>query len=301
MRRIDRLRVAFAIILAMPSVLAMAQGIKDAMTGAGYPMSYAPKDLPEDYMAAEIAVNSGFDLFSSYAIFGFIGSPTGGDQDQGIKLYTAMKMTWTKGETVMMDGHAFLVTYKLDVDPVKLAAQRSIGSTGANDAAMTLHLIRTDSIIQIEPEPTYTKAKLLEAVGVKIGQETSSLRTRAISNMKQVSLAALMYAGDWDDVLPRVQSSKAAHAAIQPYHKNTEIVKTINPNGGQILFNMALSGVNLGIVERIAETPMFYDSKPWPDGTRIVGFAEGHVRAISKENWPQIEKALKWRFKRGKT
>lgn len=296
MRLSDPMKFALAFVLLLPSLVLGAQGIREALAGSGYPISYAPNDFPEDYKAAEIAL-AGADVFSSYFTLSF----TSGGDTGAVKLYEAIKMTWTKGEMVTVEGQKYLVTYRLDVDPIKFAMRRDTAATAATDALMTLHLIRTDSILSLEPEPLYTKDKLLEAVGTPIGPNPSQMaakKTATLSNLKQVDIGTMMYLSDYDDVMPYAQSTRAVAFVTEPYMKNRELWKTYNPNGGKIQFNMALAGVNSSDIDKPAETPIFYETKEWPDGSRCVAFADGHAKIIAKNNWPEIERALAWRFKR---
>jgi prepilin-type processing-associated H-X9-DG protein len=37
---------------------------------------------------------------------------------------------------------------------------------------------------------------------------------------------------------------------------------------------------------------------PWPDGTRIVGFADGHAKKVNGDEWTKITKYLKLKLKK---
>jgi prepilin-type processing-associated H-X9-DG protein len=120
--------------------------------------------------------------------------------------------------------------------------------------------------------------------------------TRA--DFKQIALGTIMYATDYDDVLPYAQSTRAVAYVTEPYMKNRGLWRTLNPNGGKVQFNLAVGGVALGTIQNPADIPLFSESAFWPDGARVVAFVDGHVRAVAKSDWPKIQKALAKTHKR---
>jgi hypothetical protein len=118
------------------------------------------------------------------------------------------------------------------------------------------------------------------------------------SNMKLIALGTIMYTTDWDDVLPYAQSTRAVAYCTEPYMKNRRIWQTLNPNGGKIQFNMGIAGVGVDDVQNPAETPLFYETQFWPDGSRVVAFLDAHGSSISNSDWPIVNKALAAKFKR---
>ncbi|HEY3783312.1 MAG TPA: M56 family metallopeptidase [Fimbriimonadaceae bacterium] len=132
----------------------------------------------------------------------------------------------------------------------------------------------------------------------------------ALHNAKYIDLALILYMNDYDDVLPYATDMDTLKAVTAPYVKTTgstfqerrksfdEIWSTHNPNHSEFLFNFALGGANQTIIRGAADTVLIYDSKPWFDGSRIVGFLDGHVKAQSKEAWADLKKYLVEKFPR---
>src|SRR5687768_5264792 len=101
-------------------------------------------------------------------------------------------------------------------------------------------------------------------------------QTKTLSSAKQIALGAIMYLSDYDDQLPWVQNTETIKAVTYPYIKNLGVWKTANPAKSMFLFNMALGGVVTGTIrERVNKIPLYYESKPWPDGRRAVAYLDG--------------------------
>ena len=88
-------------------------------------------------------------------------------------------------------------------------------------------------------------------------------RTKAMSQSKQVALAIIMYASDFDDKYP--PNSDWANL-IDPYMRNREL-----SNG----FNYALDGIDMTRIDSPAETIMGSVDTPWG---RAIAYADGHVK-----------------------
>lgn len=117
-------------------------------------------------------------------------------------------------------------------------------------------------------------------------------RTQDMSNMKQVLLATVIYASDYDDVFPKANSTAEVKAVIMPYCKSEEI---FHYSQGMLRFNVRLSGKSMTSLEEPADTPLFWISKPYPDGRMMVGYTDGHVAMVTMEKWR--EHVAKYRIK----
>jgi len=117
-------------------------------------------------------------------------------------------------------------------------------------------------------------------------------RTRAIGNAKQLAVATLMYAADFDDKYPSAKSVASVKAAIRPYLRYEKIWATNNPAGSIFAYNYKLSGKSAVTIENPADMPLYYESKPWPDGFRVVAFSDGHCKAISPDTWSSIQRLV---------
>jgi hypothetical protein len=135
------------------------------------------------------------------------------------------------------------------------------------------------------------------AVVIAWAQAAPKGQVEAKSNLKQVAIAMVIYCADFDDVYPYGKDMPTIFGVIMPYTRNATIFKSINP-GSQILFNPALGGVSAKVVNDPAGTIMFYDQKPWSDGTQIAAFSDGHVKALGQKEWQLAAKSLKLKLKR---
>lgn len=187
--------------------------------------------------------------------------------------------------------------------------------------SLALNVVASDGITLIKPRPDVTREafaaafKGMNAAGVPPtgGQfgDTVAVAVPAtdspsapadqagtLSNFKQAALGMIMYANDYDDVLPYPQDSKAAYVVTEPYVKNRKVMATSNPSGGIMKFNPALGGVTMTQVPSPADTPLYYDSEAWPDGSRCVAFLDGHAKIVSADDWRAVAQSLKMRFRR---
>ncbi|MBV6457424.1 MAG: hypothetical protein HONBIEJF_00533 [Fimbriimonadaceae bacterium] len=123
-------------------------------------------------------------------------------------------------------------------------------------------------------------------------------RTTCMSNLKQVAVAAIMFAADNNDVL-RFNAGNM-NKKLLPYLKNDRMFVCPNHSGTtpSYSFNAALAGKSTAMVSKPAETVMFYEGSGGKldfsrhDGTAIVAYCDGHVKAIKKGN----EKTLRWKL-----
>lgn len=117
--------------------------------------------------------------------------------------------------------------------------------------------------------PVFSQAKL------------AAKRTVALSHMKQLGLAGLMYTNDYDDHFPpTMDSALDAKPYLYPYASKDEpdaIFVSVNPDGGSILGNGQLAGRSDVQVKEPANTVMFYDEKPW-DRRGMACYVDGHAK-----------------------
>lgn len=120
-------------------------------------------------------------------------------------------------------------------------------------------------------------------------------QTSCMSNLKQLGLAFLMYAQDWDEKLP----GKDWVAATQPYLKNTQVL--ICPGRPEVkvgyVYNEAVMGVSLKKIGNPAETVLVFEGEPvdgkdfggveriaeggYHNGGLNILFADGHVKWLT--------------------
>lgn len=319
-------------LLAQHSTAQTATDFKTLLTGTGLPSSMKIADIPDSYKAARLKVSGNsasggglgdmmsmmmLGMMSSFASLGSTSS-----HDQPPPFLGLLDVSWTEGTVVTVSGGDFLITYSMEIDMAEMAATQG----KAGPPPLKLKLIRTTAINSFQPIPELTRQayqKAMDGMGKGGGdavlateimdnaptgaptaasysdQDMARLKSETLSNLKQVAVGMMMYASDYDDVLPYVQGSTAAHYVTQPYIKNREVSFSKNPNGPERFhFNINLGGVKLGDVESPAETPLFVDPKAWPGGTRLVAFVDGHVKSISAESWPEVETRWKKKYRR---
>lgn len=269
-------------------------------------------DLPDDYKGMSLNVGGGggiSDIFTNPMMLMFMAMPGGSSSNkQGLGLFAVADVSFTRGETAVLNGVTFLITYKLAFDIATL-------QTAPTKAEFELTLVRWDSIKSIVPKPDVTKATVeaaLKSVGNPDGTpviegstpvptqrgDISAAKATTLSNFKQASLAMIMYMGDYDDDMPYVQDTKSALAVTLPYCKNLQIFRSLNPNPSEYRLNMAVSGVNGTEVQAPADTPLYYESASWPDGTRCVSFMDGHCKYVDLNEWQRLQPALHLQMKR---
>lgn len=123
-------------------------------------------------------------------------------------------------------------------------------------------------------------------------------RSKTLTNLKQVSVAMVIYTADFDDCFPYVQSTAAAQFVTYPYAKSLDIWKTYNPGKSKFLMNLSIAGVDSTTIEKPSETILFHESKPWPDTTRCVSFTDTSSRVVKPEIWSKVSATLKLKLKK---
>ncbi|MBC8064256.1 MAG: hypothetical protein H7Y17_05465 [Chlorobia bacterium] len=309
MRQTLKLFAVAALIL--PFAVAPAQDLMSFLKDSKIPQRIKAADLGEDMRAMKITyekqAGGGGDIFSMLMnpmmmMMGAFGQAAVGEekpadpsQAAAMAFFDKLAISWTNGSTIKMFEQDFLVTYSVQVNMAE--AMKSKNPPDLSQADLTLTLINTKQIASITPRLDMTKAEWLKPAPVPPPTGAAD-KTKTISNAKQLALATLMYAADFDDVIPYVQSTKGGFEVTEPYFKNREITKSLNPNGAKLLLNMALAGVNMSGIELPAETILFYEDKEWPDGTRVVAFTDGHVKSLSAEEWERFKPTLSLKLPR---
>lgn len=310
MHQSKTLRTIAVAALIIPQVIAFAQDatttISDLLNGKAMPTKIVAADLPADFKAVKLTVSGSSDMsgmFGMFMPFMLMGAMMGGasseqnpEQEQQAQMLSFLEVSWTKGDVVKMNGRDFLVTYKPALDLTKIMASKESGPPKSFDLSLTL--VAMDSFTSITPMPEVTKDDLVKFAQGLAKPPAASQQATTLSNAKQISTAMIMYASDWDDVLPYAQSTKAVQFVTYPYVKNAEVWKTLNPNGGQFQFNMALGGVSMTDVPSPAETVLYYESNEWPDGKRAVSYLDGHAKLVSAEEWAKLKASLDLKLKK---
>lgn len=310
------LTVLFTLAMTLSS-RAQVLTLTDLLVSDQLPTLLSLKDLSPSYKAVRITTSSGpADAMSSLMPLMMMSSPE--NRDKSNDLVSMVGTYWTTGKTVNVANQNYLVGYKLDLS----INAKPTGSGSPLGVALKLSLIRSDAILVITPEPLITPERLAAALisseysfndasSIRIEGTTAetaailapvfsqaklaATKTQALSNVKQISIALIVYASDYDDVFPYVQSTGGAIKATEPYSKT---VKTWwSPSGSRFLFNSALAGVSQVTLEDPSKTVLVYTETPWPDGSREVGYADGHAKRVQANEWEKLKQDLtkKWK------
>jgi hypothetical protein len=282
--------------------------IEALLRGDFGPAQIQLKELPTDFKAIEVSL-TGFaglqDLEMGSA--GYLDSNTTGlSATDRIHIAQLLTCYWTNGKSIRRNGIEYIAAYRAVLPNAGLGLHASIMSTGAVlpaivlEPKMQLRLINITDIVSVSPRPDLIEKELVDFLEAKQAANAgkSGLVNVAIENMKQVMIAIIMYTTDNDDVFPDGHSIGQAEKSVMPYIKSTKAFQTQNPNGGQVLFNVNLAWVPLASLGNLTTVPVFYDSAPWPDGGRAVGFADGHAAYVTADNWNKIQLALDKKYKR---
>lgn len=313
----NRLTLFVLLVLAVLSALAPAQQLRFAETldGKKIPAVLKPKDLPSDYYAVKITTLGEFSLLDLYGPLAFAGGFSSGADDEHRRAKEALgqvaSVYWTKGDKIRVDEQTFLVAYRLDIPALAFANGNGLDTWAMeNPLELSLQLIRPESIGRMSPIPSmspdrvakvvdaFTQSLVADSTMAQVGAPGSSRlagqKSIALSNVKQVAVSVMIYCSDYDDVFPYANSSAEAQKQLLPYSKNNAIFKS--PNGSRILYNTSLSGVNATSIPNPAEVVLVYEERVWPDGTRAVGYCDGHAKMVDGSTWNRISSTLKSKF-----
>ncbi len=108
-------------------------------------------------------------------------------------------------------------------------------------------------------------------------------RRTVMSNLRQIALAALMFAEDHDDRLP---DASRFRDDIRPFLRNDSVYGRPREAGSDLLEWLALSGFALHDIPRPAQTPLGLIA--WPPGEVQVAFVDGHVKTFTADAWAQF-------------
>jgi prepilin-type processing-associated H-X9-DG protein len=125
---------------------------------------------------------------------------------------------------------------------------------------------------------------------------STAVQAACLSNIKQLSMACLMYATDWNDTFPTATDPQGFQNQIMPYVQNAGLfVCPDAPNEPGYVFNPKLAGKTLKSISQPANTPMLWDAGARPGGVQPapgtttgrhngsdnVSFADGHAKRMS--------------------
>jgi hypothetical protein len=199
---------------------------------------------------------------------------------------------YTKGETVRAAGETYLVAYGRTLDRTTWTEMMRYREeprqpeplTGKTPLALSLLNLRTvGSLTNIEP---FDLASEQEAHKESAEYENQA---RSLSNLKNLALALQMWMADHEDVLPDLSSVDTIQETLDEYVKNRSVFT--HPGTDQTYaVNSSLSGLHLPTVKDPSGVAVFYEQTTWSDGTRGVGFLDGHAKRVDAQKWQEIKR-----------
>ncbi|MCH7944742.1 MAG: hypothetical protein IIC73_01820, partial [Armatimonadetes bacterium] len=126
-------------------------------------------------------------------------------------------------------------------------------------------------------------ARMFGGEGAGIGGKSRQAARQAatLSNAKQVAIATIIYVTDYDGRYPLgMASQREFERALMPYARNSSTFRSLNPAGGMLDPNSNLAAVPEEGVMDIAATALLFETYDWPDGRRVVAFADSHAKFI---------------------
>ncbi|MEQ1934230.1 MAG: hypothetical protein ABL962_10200 [Fimbriimonadaceae bacterium] len=285
----------FCFALGLAATVALAQ---DTFPGTSIPMTMSPSALTASFFPIRLKEqgSSIFGDFYSSSSYSLQLLGVRGDDKRIQQLLEMISVSWTRNEIADLYGQRFIVTYIFQ--PSQEVIRWFAEGQPLPDPTLKLKLVKADQIGSIEPFPELNKEKFIELLN-DFGQKSkpafnASKATVALSNAKQLATAMMIYLADYDDIFPYVQSSPSLLKQLEPYTKNPELFKTLNPKGaGMFRFNMSLAGVSSVDIDEPAKTPMLFDPEPFPDGRYLVAYADSHARYLTAEEWKATQKYMK--------
>lgn len=263
--------------------------------GSSNPASYKLSTLPNDLVGVEIQTTK--DNLQSLMMLSMNSMAIRSDSAApGLTpevLYSLSAMVWAPKDQILGSSE-YLICYKLAMSP----AETKVG-VNADSMIFRVTYLKRSSIIAFTPVPEYAPNKLKElASGGSKPAGTVAQRTATLSNIKQVALGIIMWQSDNDDYFPYVQGTPQLGNVIQPYIKNMEVFKSLNPKGSALRFNMCLAGATVLDVQDPAGTPLIYEAEAWDDGRRCVGFVDGHAKVLTADEWNALQPKLSLKLAR---
>ena len=200
---------------------------------------------------------------------------------------------YTKGDTVVIGGETFVIVYRPATKAFNLAAL--MNARGAQnpappepftpDTKLTMALLNLKNLAglnDIHPFDLKTELAAHQPPPAPPATEAS------LKNLKTLGTALMMYAQDYDAVLPPMKKYEKTQEVILPYVKDLNAFT--NPDTKEpYKANPVISEISLAKIAEPAATVAFYEAGPAKDGTRGVCFADGHAKRIKEDEWPALK------------
>jgi hypothetical protein len=279
-----------ALLLSVTHLPAETVTIKDALAGKVAPLTMKLGDLNRDWYRINVGVKGGPEVAGG-ASRAYLGLMLGGMGDSGC---------YTRGDTVTVEGEAFLIAYRLVTKPIDMTVMMRGGANAlpapekpTPDSPLSLslvHLRTVDGLSNIRPfdlEAELTGGDTSD-IAVEEAREAAA-KARGLQNLRQIGLALIAYAQDGDKTLPAMKDAETTRKALEPYCKAKNVFTS--PDTKELYVpNASLSGKKLADITGRENIVAFYDSQP-VNGARGVVFLDGHTERVSDDKWTALKKS----------
>ncbi len=278
----SRFCVLFIAILAISVAGCKSSGTGGTGKPESLPETIALSELPSDFRAFHVQFRGGPPVS-----MGLDSSRSTGTTE----IEQLAMLFFTDNRRFQIGDQTMVALYSLDLG--------SLAQSENNQAPLRLRLrfVPADSIVSLSPTSKFDPATIQnlskDLDKVLKHAQLSAKKTAQLSNIKQISVGQMIYISDYDDVLPNPPDTNTVANVTFPYIKNIKIWESQNPNGGHFEFNLNLAGINMGKIPNPAETVLFYENTAWPDGSRVVAYADAHCKVLTAEAWKVVEQKMK--------
>lgn len=282
-----RLVVLLAIAIGVPC-FGQAVDLKQVLAGKIFPLSVKLKDLNAEWR--RVKAGGMYDMSSLMMMYGLMGGST--------------LSHYTKGDTVTIGSEIYLVTYQPPTKDVQVAAmmrgeiprEQQLPEKLTPETVLSLSLLNlktTGNLNEVAPFDMQEEISAQNGLLGTIAEQTAKpVNYSSDSNLKQLGLALIMYAQDYDSVLPPMKEAATVKKALLPYTKDESVF--VRPDTQEPYQpNPILSRKKLAHIKFPASMVALYESSPAADGTRGLLFLDGHVARIPEAEWPQHKQASK--------
>jgi len=286
----------FAVAAALAFMAQPSRGadLSDLLSGKTVPLTMQMKDLTGDWWRMSVGDRS---AMSDVGLF-FLAMARGGVGGAGAY--------YTQGQTMTLGEQPYLICYQAQPKPLNLARLMESGPEPPKlekltpETKLSLSLVNLRAVVSLNDIRPFSLEQEIAASETEAGAVEEAVavpaaaarKAESLSNLKQMALASLMYANDYNEVMPPLKDPAAIKKLLQPYVRNEEIF--INPfTKKPYMANAVLSGKKLRHIADPSSMVVFYEDSPAPDGTRGVSFLDGHAKRVTESEWVTLKKASK--------
>jgi type II secretory pathway pseudopilin PulG len=106
----------------------------------------------------------------------------------------------------------------------------------------------------------------------------------ALKRLKDLAFSTLVYAADYDEVLPSGKSTAQVEEVMLPYVRSKDMYKSPR-KGAELKFNLKVAGMALKAIKKPATIQLWYESAP-AGMDPIASFVDGHAKVLMSKNVP---------------